>query len=97
MSSRGFGSGEIGSTISAANAAAAAPTTGVLAAGADEVSAAIAALFGAHAQAYQALSAQAAAFHSQFVQLMNAGRGAYAGAEAANATRCRPSSRNCSA
>lgn len=40
----------IGSTISAANAAALAPTSGVLAAGADEVSAMIAWLFGAHAQ-----------------------------------------------
>jgi PE family len=57
----------IGSAIGEANAAALAPTTGVLAAGADEVSAAIAALFGAHGQAYQALSAQAAAFHQQFV------------------------------
>lgn len=47
----------IGSAISAANAAAAAPTTAVLAAGADEVSAAIAALFGAHGQAYQTVSA----------------------------------------
>ncbi|BBX75655.1 hypothetical protein BST45_19325 [Mycobacterium shinjukuense] len=35
----------IGSALSAANLAAAAPTTGVLAAGADEVSAAVAALF----------------------------------------------------
>lgn len=50
----------LGSTISAANAAASIPTTGVLAAGADDVSAAIAALFGAHAQAYQTISAQAA-------------------------------------
>lgn len=33
---------QIGSTLSAANAAALAPTTGVLAAGADEVSAAVA-------------------------------------------------------
>jgi len=46
----------IGSTISAANAAAVAPTAGVVAAGAEEVSAAVAALFGTHAQAYQALS-----------------------------------------
>ncbi|CMI72217.1 PE-PGRS family protein [Mycobacterium tuberculosis] len=36
----------IGSALNAANAAAAAPTTGVLAAAADEVSAAMAALFG---------------------------------------------------
>lgn len=35
---------QIGSTLSAANAAALAPTTGVLAAGADEVSAAVASL-----------------------------------------------------
>jgi PE family len=48
----------IGSTISQANAAAFAPTSEVLVAGTDEVSAAIAALFEGHAQAYQALSAQ---------------------------------------
>jgi hypothetical protein len=49
----------IGSTIEAVNSAAAAETTEVVAAGADEVSAAVANLFGAHAQAYQALSTQA--------------------------------------
>ena len=76
----------IGSTLSTANAAAAATTTEVVAAGADEVSAGIAALFGAQGQAYQALSAQAAAFHAQFVQALNAGAGAYAAAEAANAS-----------
>lgn len=43
----------IGSAINAANAVAAAPTTEILAAGTDEVSTAISALFGAHAQAYQ--------------------------------------------
>lgn len=51
----------VGWTISAANAAAAARTTHLLAAGADEVSAAITALFSEHASAFQALSAQAAA------------------------------------
>ncbi|WP_224770047.1 PE family protein, partial [Mycobacterium simulans] len=74
----------IGSTISAANLAVAAPTTGVLAAGADQVSAAVAALFDAHAQSYQLLSAQASAFHEQLVQTLNAGAGSYASAEAAN-------------
>jgi PE family len=73
---------KIGSTLGAANAAAVAPTTRVLAAGADEVSAGIAALFGAHAEAYQALSAQAEVFHTQFVQLMNAGASSYAAMEA---------------
>jgi hypothetical protein len=74
----------IGSTINTATSAAVAPTTGVLAAGADEVSAGIAELFNIHAQAYQALSAQAAAFHNQFVQTLNSGAAAYASAEAAN-------------
>src|SRR5260370_2005657 len=76
----------IGSTISGANAAAAASTETVLAAGADEVSTAIAALFGAHAQSYQALNAQAAAFHQQFVQALTAVAGAYAATDAANAS-----------
>jgi len=76
----------IGSTVGAADAAAAASTTQVLAAGADEVSTAIAALFGAQARGYQAVSAQAAAFHQQFVQAMRAGGNAYAAAEAANAS-----------
>ncbi|ESK76748.1 PE family protein [Mycobacterium tuberculosis variant bovis] len=57
----------IGSALSAANAAAAAPTTAMLAACADEVSAVVASLFARHAQAYQALSLQATAFHQQFV------------------------------
>src|SRR5271168_4205599 len=76
----------IGSTISAANAAAAAPTTVLLAAAADEVSAAIAAEFGTHGQAYQAISAQAEAFHNQFVQALNSAAGAYAATEAASAS-----------
>ena len=74
----------IGSSLSAANAAAA-PTTGILAAAEDEVSAAIAALFSSHGTAFQALSAQAADFHAQFVQALNSAKGAYAAAEAANA------------
>src|SRR6516162_10093614 len=74
----------LGSTISSANAAAAIPTTGVLAAAEDEVSAAIAALFSAHGQGFQALSAQAAAFHDQFVRTLTAGAGSYVSAEATN-------------
>jgi hypothetical protein len=69
---------------SAANAAAAADTSNVVAAGADDVSEAVASVFGAHAQAYQVISAQTATFHEQFVQLLSAGAGAYSGAEAAN-------------
>ncbi|WP_186246114.1 PE family protein, partial [Mycobacterium simulans] len=74
----------IGSVLSAANAAAAGPTTALLAAAEDEVSAAVAALFGSHAQEYQTLSAQAAAFHQQFVRAVTSGAGAYASAEANN-------------
>jgi hypothetical protein len=75
----------IGSALTEAAAAAAAPTTGVLAPAADEVSAAITALFGSHAQQFQALSAQAEMFHNQFVGLLNAGAGAYVSTELANA------------
>src|SRR5271166_664924 len=74
----------IGSALSAAHAAAAAPTTAVLAAGADEVSAALASLFSGQAQAYRALSAEAAAFHQQFVHTMSGGGAMFAAAEAAN-------------
>ncbi|MBW0013674.1 MAG: PE family protein [Mycobacterium sp.] len=74
----------IGSSLSAARSAAAAPTTGVLAAAGDEVSAAIAAVFSAHGQGFQALSAQAAAFHDQFVQTLAAGVRSYVEAEGAN-------------
>ncbi|WP_142282303.1 PE family protein, partial [Mycobacterium sp. IEC1808] len=75
----------IGSTLGAARAAAVS-TTGVLAAGEDEVSAAIAALFSAHGQQFQGLGAQAAAFHDQFVQALRAAAGGYTAAEAANSS-----------
>jgi hypothetical protein len=75
----------IGSTMSAQNAAAAAPTTGVVPAAADEVSALTAAQFAAHAQMYQAVSAQAAAIHEMFVNTLGTSSGSYAATEAANA------------
>jgi hypothetical protein len=75
----------IGSTLGEATNFAAAPTTSIAAAGADEVSVAIAALFGSHGQEFQALSAQAAAFHDEFVGLMKSGAGAYVRSEVANA------------
>ena len=67
----------IGSSLRDATAAAAAPTTGMAAAGADEVSAAISALFGGYGQEFQALAADASAFHAQFVSMLNSGAGAY--------------------
>ena len=74
----------IGSDLRAAHTAAAAQTTGMLAAAEDEVSAAIAAVFSAHGQGFQALGAQAAAFHAQFVQALKSSAGPYASVEAAN-------------
>jgi hypothetical protein len=75
----------IGSSVSAATAAAAGPTTGVVPAAADEVSVLTAAQFGAHAQTYQAISAQAAAIHDQFVATLKTSAGSYLATEAANA------------
>ena len=75
----------IGSAMTAGNSAAAPATTGVLPAAADEVSALTAAQFVAHAQMYQAVSAQAAAIHEMFVNTLGVSAGSYAATEAANA------------
>ncbi len=80
----------IGSTISAAHMAAATSTVGVIPAAADEVSSSIAHLFSQHAQDYQALAGQAAAFHEQFVQHLTSSAGSYASAEAASAKLLQP-------
>ena len=76
----------IGSAITTAGSNASGPTTGLLAAAEDEVSAAIANLFGAFGQDYQKVLSTAAAFHNQFAQTLAAASGAYAEAEAASAT-----------
>ncbi|QQW36895.1 PE family protein [Mycobacterium marinum] len=75
----------IGSTLSAAHLAAA-PTAVVLPAAGDEVSVGIAQLFSAHAQDYQTLAGQAAAFHEQFVQNLTASATSYFGIDAALAS-----------
>jgi PE family/PE-PPE domain len=76
--------GNIGSTISTASSNAAGPTAGLLPAAEDEVSAAIAKLFGAYGQEYQAVVSQATAFHNEFTQALAAAGNAYLEAEAAN-------------
>ena len=86
MSAAATNVASIGSVVATANQGMAGATTGVLAAAEDEVSVAIAALFSAHGQGYQALSAQAAAFHGRFVQALTGAAGAYTAAEAANAS-----------
>ena len=75
----------IGAALNAQSAAAAAPTTGVVPAAADEVSALTAAQFAAHANLYQSVAAQAAAIHEMFVATMNGSAESYAATEAANA------------
>jgi len=75
----------IASAMSAQNATAAAPTTGVIPAAADEISALAAMQFAAHAALYQAVSAQAAAIHEMLVTTLGASAGSYAATEAANA------------
>lgn len=79
----------IGSSLSAANAAAAVPTTEILAAAADEISTAVASLFGAHALDYQSLSARVASFQTQFMDSLFAGAQRYAGAELLNGSLLR--------
>jgi PE family len=74
----------IGSSLNSHNAAAEAPTQGGVPAAADEVSALTAAQFAAHAQVYQAVSAQAAAIHELFVKTLGISSGSYAETEAAN-------------
>jgi hypothetical protein len=75
----------IGTTVDSQNAAAAAPTTGVIPAAADQVSALTAAQFAAHGQMYQTIAARAAAIHEQFVATLNTAANTYAMTEAANA------------
>jgi PE family/PPE-SVP subfamily C-terminal region len=74
----------IGSTLAGQNAAAAAPTTGVVPAAADEVSALQATQFGAYGNLYQQVSAQAAAIHEMFVNTLGASADSYSATEAAN-------------
>lgn len=76
--------GSIGAALSAGNAAAAAPMTGVLPPAADEVSALVAAQFATHAAMFQSVSAKAAAIHEQFVATLATSAGSYAATEAAN-------------
>jgi hypothetical protein len=74
----------IGEAIKGAAAAAAPSTTGILAAAGDEVSAAIANLFGGHAQEFQTLTTQTTLLQAHFERALGATAAAYAAAEAAN-------------
>jgi len=76
----------IGSAVGAAHAVAAGATTSVAVAAGDEVSAAIASLFGGYGQDFQALGVRAGVFHAQFVSALRTGGLSYAAGEAANAS-----------
>lgn len=76
---------QIRSSVGAASAAAAVPTTGVLAAAADEVSVAFSQLLNNFAAEYQAVAQQAQSFHAQFARTVAGGALAYAEAELVNA------------
>jgi len=76
---------QIGEALRAGNFGAMLPTTELAAAAADEVSAAIAALFGTHGLKYQAAAVQAASYYEQFLQNLGVAATSYTGAEAAAA------------
>jgi len=71
--------------MAANNSAAAGPTTRVIPAAADEVSALTATQFATHAAMYQAIGAEAAAINERFAATLSAGAASYAATEAANA------------
>jgi len=74
----------LGSAMAAESAAAATPTTGVVPAAADEVSALQATIFGAYGSLYQSVNAQATTIHELFVHTLGASAGSYAATESAN-------------
>ncbi len=74
----------LGASMDAQNAAAAAPTTGIAPAAADEVSALQAAQFSAYGAWYQQVSAQAKAIHQTLVKNLDTSAGSYGTTEAAN-------------
>ncbi|MCV7053082.1 PE family protein [Mycobacterium heidelbergense] len=76
---------DIGTTLGQAITVASGPTTEIVTGAADEVSIAISRLFSQYGQEFQALGARTAAFHDDFVRLLNGGAAAYLSTEIANA------------
>jgi hypothetical protein len=85
---------QISSEITAAKSAAAGPTTSLVAAAEDEVSALTTTLFNTYAQDYHALLGQATAFHDEFAQLLATAGNTYAGAESDIAALLGPAAAN---
>jgi PE family/PPE-SVP subfamily C-terminal region len=76
----------IGSSLTAQNAGAAAPTTTIAPAAADPVSGLQAGIFSTYGTLYQQLAAEAQSVQQQFVQTLGLSSGTYTATEAANAT-----------
>src|ERR1700756_4915474 len=74
----------VGSSFAAESAGAAAPTTAISLAAADEVSILQSGAFSTYGQLYQTVSAEAQAIHQQFVNLLQSSSGSYQDTEAAN-------------
>lgn len=77
--------GAIGSALAAENAGAAAPTTAIAPAAADQVSIIQSGIFTAYGALYQQIAAEAQAVQEQFVQTLGLSSGTYESSEAANA------------
>lgn len=75
----------IGSMVTSGNAAAAAPTMGVIAPSLDETGALMAAAFATHGGVYQAAAGVATAFHEMMVAMLGTNSASYVATEAANA------------
>ena len=77
----------IGTSLTAQNAAVAAPTTSLAPAAADPVSTLQAGIFSTYGTLYQQLAAEAQSIQQQFVQTLGLSSGTYSATEAANATQ----------
>lgn len=75
---------DLGSALQSVSAAAAGQTTAIAPSGADEISSAIAGIFGSHGHEFQALNARALAFQAEFSRPLNGGALQYVSAELAN-------------
>jgi PE family/PPE-SVP subfamily C-terminal region len=76
----------LGTSMATQNTAAGPPTTGIVPAAADQVSALQAAQFSAYGTWYQQVSAQAATIHQMLVNTLGTSAGSYGETEAANQT-----------
>ncbi len=80
----------IGNSLTAQNAGAAAPTTAIAPAAADQVSALQAGIFSAYGAMYQQIAAEAQAIQQQFVSTLGLSSGTYAQTESANVAAATP-------